>query len=165
MLTPLTAADAPALQPLFERCAEFWELIEGAKPAPRKALEELTSIAPGRTIDDTFTFGVREDDQLIAFVQLARGYPKESEWWIGLLLLDPANRGRGLGAEIHREIAAWVEAQGATALGLMVQIQNEAAYGFWRRMGYVERGRQPYHEPTIIVMSLPLGGSSAQVSF
>jgi RimJ/RimL family protein N-acetyltransferase len=152
VLTPLTAADAPALQRLFERCTEFWELIEGARPAPEKAIEELTSIAPGRTIDDTFTFGVREDGQLIAFVQMARGYPTESAWWIGLLLIDPAHRGRGLGAEIHGEIAAYVEARGGTALGIVVQVQNEAAYGFWRRLGYVETGRQT----ALILMSLPL---------
>jgi GNAT superfamily N-acetyltransferase len=152
VLTPLTAADAPLVQRLFERCAAFWELIDGAKPGPGKALEELTSIAPGKTACDSFLFGVYEDGQLIAFVQMARDYPKASEWWIGLLVIDPAKRGRGRGAEIHREIVAWAEAQGATALGIVVQLQNEAAYGFWRRMGYVESGRQP----PLILMSLPL---------
>lgn len=157
MLTPLTAADAPTLQRLFERCAGFWELIDGARPAPGKAVKELTSIAPGKTADDTFTFGIFEEGELTAFVQLARDYPRASAWWIGLLMLDPAVRGRGLGADIHRQIVAWVEAQGGTALGLVVQIQNEAAYGFWRRLGYVESGRQAYRDSMVILMSRPVG--------
>lgn len=155
MMTPLTAADEPVLQRLFERCSDFWELIEGSQPGPGKALEELTSIAPGKTAEDSFFFGVYEDERLIAFVQLARDYPRPSEWWIGLLLVDPAKRGCGFGASLHRQIVAWIEAQGGTAIGIVVQTQNEAAQRFWSRMGYVERERTE-----VILMSLRTTPSS-----
>ena len=144
MIEQLGADAAPELQRLLERCSEFWELIEGVPPPADTAVKELTSTAPGKTADDTFTFGVFEDDRLIAFAQLARDYPKPSEWWIGLLVVDPSQRGRGLGAEIHRQLVEWIASQGGTTLWLGVQTQNEGAQRFWPRLGYVERERQPY---------------------
>jgi GNAT superfamily N-acetyltransferase len=161
MIAKLTLDDAPALQALLERCSEFWELVEGVPPPPDAGVKELTSTAPGKTADDTFPFGVFEDDRLIAFAHVTRDCPKPSEWWIALLMLDPLQRGRGLGAEIHREIAEWVAAQGGASLWLAVQTQNERAEKFWLRQGYVDRGRQAYVagsglKGTIILMSLPL---------
>ncbi|HKS22915.1 MAG TPA: GNAT family N-acetyltransferase [Thermoanaerobaculia bacterium] len=149
ILTPLTLADAPHVQRLFERCSEFWALIELPMPP---AEEELTSIAPGKTLDDTFNFGAFDGDRLIAFLSMARDYPKESEWWLGLLLLDPAARSRGLGPQIHRELLDWIAAQGGTKLWIAVQTQNVAAERFWRRTGYVEHSRQPYGTGTVILM-------------
>ena len=141
MITPLTLADAPHVQRLFERSSAFWELIQGAPPSPEKAVEELTAIAPGTTLDDVFNFGVFDGDRLIAFIGMARHYPKEPEWSLGLLLIDPAERNRGLGPEIHRELLDWIAAQGGTKLWIVVQTQNAAAERFWRRQGYVEHRR------------------------
>jgi RimJ/RimL family protein N-acetyltransferase len=161
MIEKLTIDDAPSFQRLIERCSEFWELVEGVPPPPDAAVKELTFAAPGKTAADAFTFGVFEDDRLVAFAHLSRDYPKPSEWWIGLLMLDPSQRGRGLGAEIHREIVEWIEAQGGTTLWIGVLTQNERALKFWLRLGYVERERQPYLggsglQSTVILMSLPL---------
>src|SRR5207244_5510148 len=153
MITKVTIDDAPALQRLFERCSEFWELVEGVPPAADTAVKELTFFAPGKTAGDTFTFGVFEDDRLIAFAHVTRDCPKPSEWWIALLILDPSQRGRGLGAEIHREIAEWVAAQGGAALVLAVQTQNERAEKFWLRQGYVAASGL---KGTIILISLDL---------
>jgi RimJ/RimL family protein N-acetyltransferase len=152
MIAPLTLADAPAVQRLFERSSAFFELVEGKPAGPGKAIEELTSIAPGKTLDDTVNFGVFDGDRLIAFLGLARDYPKAPEWWLGLMLLDPAERNRGLGPQIHRELLERIAAEGATKLWIGVQTQNVAAERFWRREGYVEHSRQPYGTGTVILM-------------
>ena len=161
MIEPLGLDAAPHLQRLLERSTEFWELVEGEPPPPDAGLRELTSVAPGKTLEDTLNFGVYEDGQLIAFAGLARDYPKPSEWWLGLLLIDPPQRGRGLGAQVHREVVEWIEAQSGTMLWIGVQEQNERALLFWPRMGYVEHRRQPYkatsgYPSTVVVMSRTL---------
>jgi len=162
MIERLGAEAAPELQRLFERCSVFWELTEGAPPAPDTAVKELAFAAPGKTAGDTFAFGVYEGEELIAFAQLMRDYPKPSEWWLGLLIIDPSQRGRGLGAELDRELAEWVAAQGATTLWLGVLTQNEAAHRFWLRMRFAERERQKYvgsggRQSTSILMSRSVG--------
>ena len=156
----LGMADAPAVQRLFERCADFFVLTEGEPPAPDLAEKELTFVIPGASVDDTACFGVFDGERLIAFALLLPEPRKPSgEWWLGLLLLDPAERGRGLGPQIHKELVEWLAAQGATKLWIAVLAQNEAAERFWRRLGYEERNRQPYtastgFPSTAIVMSI-----------
>jgi ribosomal protein S18 acetylase RimI-like enzyme len=134
---------APALQRLLERSAEFWTLCEGAPPEPDAAAKELAFCAPGRTAEDTFSFGVYEGEAMIAFAQVLRDFPKPSEWFLSLLMLAPEHRGRGLGPEVHRQVLDFLAAQGATTLWLAVLAQNERAHRFWMRLGYVERERQP----------------------
>ena len=158
---------APALQRLMERSAEFFVLVDGAPPAANAAEEEIASRAPGKTAaDETFCLAEFDGDRLIAFANVIPDYPKPLEWWLGLLLIDPAERGRGLGAELHREIVSLIVEHGGTTLWLGVQAQNEAGERFWRRIGYEERKRQPYTSPTtgyqstVILMSIRTTPSS-----
>ncbi|HWW62859.1 MAG TPA: GNAT family N-acetyltransferase [Thermoanaerobaculia bacterium] len=157
----LGPADVPAVQTLFERCSEFFELTEGAPPGADTAAEEIALAAPGKTAEDTFCFGAFVDDRVIAFIHLARDFPKPSEWWLGFLLIDPAHRRRGFGVEVHEALTRWLVAQSASTLWLGVLTQNEPAHRFWLRMGYVERERQQVvsrHglQSTVILMSQPL---------
>jgi len=147
MIARLGPADIPQIQRLFERCTEFFQLVNGAPPGPEDGEKELNAIAPGRTIDDVFCFGVFDGDRLLAFAGLSRDFPKPSEWWLGLLLIDPAERGRGLGARIHQELVDWIAAQSGTMLWIAVQTQNVDGERFWRRIGFEERERQPYVVP------------------
>ena len=166
MIERLGYANIPQIQRLFERCSDFFELVEDAPPRPDEGANELNSIAPGKTIDDTVCFGVFDGDRLLAFAGLSRDYPKPSEWWLGLLVIDPAERGRGLGARIHYELVEWIAAQSGTTLWIAVQTQNEAGERFWRRIGFEEQRRQPYASPrtglqsAVIVMSIRTTPSS-----
>ncbi len=158
MIARLTLADEPQVQRLFERCADFFVLTEGQPPTPDLAAKELVFTIPGASADDTACFGVFDGDRLVAFAQLLPEPRKPSgEWWLGLLLLDPAERSRGLGPRIHEELVEWLAAQGATKLWIGVLTQNEAAERFWRRVGYQELDRRPYvattgFQSTVIVM-------------
>ena len=160
MITPLTLADAPQVQRLFERSSDFFELVNGAPPPADLAETEITSVAPGKTLDDTVNFGVFDGDRLIAFLGLSRDYPKAPEWWLGLIVLDPAERNRSLGPRIHRELLDWIAAQGGTKLWIAVQTQNVDAERFWRRIGYIEDRRQPYGTGSVIVMWIDVAPAS-----
>ena len=161
MIETLDVEAAPALQRLFERSAEFWQLVEGRFPPPDTALKELTFTMPGKT---TINLGVLDGERLVVFAGLLRDYPKEREWWLGLLVVDPDERNRGFGAAVHREIVDWIVARGATVLWIGVQVQNEAGLRFWQRLGYVERERQPWTassglQSETILLSLPVGAA------
>lgn len=149
------------LQALFERCSEFFLLTEGAAPHATHAAEELALRAPGKTADDTFCFGVFRGERLVGFIHVTRDFPKPDEWFLGLLVLDPAVRGQGLGVAVHDALRDWIAGHGAHVLWLGVLTQNEPAERFWRARGYLERERKLYTPPsgfmsTMILMSLPL---------
>lgn len=156
-------ADADELQALFERCTAFFVLTEGEPPRAGSGADELALRAPGKSTEETFCFGLFHDDRLAGFIHLTCDFPKPDEWFLGLMLLEPSARGAGLGAETHEALRAWAAANGARVMWLGVLEQNTNAERFWRRMGYIERERQPYVsrsglESTLILMSLPLAG-------
>ena len=51
--------------------------------------------------------------------------------------VDPACRGRGLGAALVAAAEAWLEARGVWKVNLLVRKGNEGALGFYEGQGYV----------------------------
>lgn len=135
---PLGAADAPALQRLLERCREFHELVYGERLGPGEAEELLKKRPEGNTAEDKLVIGLFEDgaEAPAGVLDLIRDYPERGEWFVGLLLLEPARRGAGTGARVHAALEQWVRGQGATGLRLVVERQNPGALRFWRRQGF-----------------------------
>ena len=78
---------------------------------------------------------------LIAVADLLEGYPAEEEWYVGLLLLSPSERRRGLGAKLWNAIEAWIRAEGGRVVRLIVQEQNPDAALFWGSVGFIADGK------------------------
>ncbi len=129
--------DAAVLQALFDACADFSDLIEGQPPAPTAAQEAFTDLPPGKTLDDKFLVGIFDPaGALVGVLDAIRAYPQPGTWFIGLLLLDPSQRGRGLGETVTRAFEEWAAAQGAREIGLGVVEANTGGYRFWARLGF-----------------------------
>lgn len=154
----LSADDAALLQDLCERCSDYYEMEEGMPTRPGAAEHLLTALPPGKTPADKHLLGVHAPEGgLVGVIELMRDYPGERDWWIGLLMLDPAARAGGLGTRLFGEIVRAVAAAGGTALHVAVLEHNVCAERFWRRVGFAELRRQPYtaasgHESRVIVM-------------
>jgi GNAT superfamily N-acetyltransferase len=141
----LTLADAPELQALYERCTDYHMAHEGTPTRANAGEEELTSLPPGRSAEDKFPFGIYSPDaDLAGYLELFRNYPAEGEWWIGLLMLDPQLRRRGLGSDIFRSASEWAAENGARAIQLAVLQQDAAARRFWQRQGFELLRHRPY---------------------
>lgn len=136
----LTDADADTIQDLYVRCTAFVELVEGRPPAADEGLDLLHAKPPGVKDENKLVFGIFEDGQMIGALDILRGYPDPGVWYLGLLMLSPDTRGRGLGAQAYSATRQWVEACGGKAVRLVVQAQNDAALRFWERQGFVVIG-------------------------
>ncbi|HVR39340.1 MAG TPA: GNAT family N-acetyltransferase [Thermoanaerobaculia bacterium] len=141
----LTTDDVAIFQDLFERCSDFHELSEGSPTRPDAAAHELASVPPGGKPDDNFVIGIFDSEQLVAVLNLARNFPRPGEWWIGLLMLDPAVRARGLGRRIVEAALPW---SAASAMWLGVLEANPRAERFWRRAQFEEVERQDFRSDT-----------------
>ncbi len=136
-ITPIDFTHTTQLQALFERYADYALIVEGGAVSPHAAQEALQETPPGRSLADKFLYCVwHPQAQLVGVLEGMRGYPDESTWWIGLLLLDPAVRGQGLGRRLVQRFGAWAQVQGATALMLGVVADNHPAFAFWQRQGF-----------------------------
>jgi ribosomal protein S18 acetylase RimI-like enzyme len=143
----LGPADAARLQPLLERCADYYLLADGAHPRPEEALQEITALPPNRLPEEKFAFGIFEGETMVAYLDLMRDYPKAGEWWIGFLLIDPDWRRRGLGGRLYRAAAELIRGAGATHILLGVLEQNARGQRFWTAMGFAESARSRYVSP------------------
>jgi GNAT superfamily N-acetyltransferase len=130
-LRELTLADRPAVEALIDRCEDFYVLTTGG---PGSFDELWSALPPGRTPDDKRVYGTGEP--LSGIAEIVRDWPRPGTWIIGLLLLDPAARGRGLGPAVVAELDATAAAQGADRLRVGVVEANVRALKFWRREGF-----------------------------
>lgn len=159
----LTLDDAADVQSLYERCNDYHLAHEGTPTRATAGEEELTSLPPGRSIDDKFPFGIYAlGGELIGYLELFRNYPTDGEWWIGLLMLDPKTRRRGLGSRTVEAASAWAANHGARAIQLAVLESDPAAQSFWRRQGFEFARRRSYESQaqkkthTVLVLRRPL---------
>ena len=135
---PLTLKDADALQNLYERCADYFNLTGGEPPVPTAAKDEFSAVPESKDLDDKFMFGLFRDEVLTGLLESVRHYPDEKTWWIGLLLLEPGTRGQGVGAAFYSTFEANVASQEIARVMLSVVEENTSAFRFWRRLGFDE---------------------------
>jgi len=128
-----TTSDLAALQALHLRCADFVEATTGHPPRDDEAARLLAVVPQGKTPADKQSLGVHRDGEMVGVVDLLRGHPGPTDWYIGLCLLSPEVRGAGLGTAVVDEIVERVIAEGGRALHLVVREDNPRALAFWRR--------------------------------
>ena len=154
-LRQLTPEELPLLQDLCERCAGAiqqdaglqpglsLEHMIGLPPGLSMAQDLARALPPGKEYDDKFLIGIFAGPQeLIGVLDVIRDYPTHSEWWLGVLMLDPARRGKGLGESVSRAVEQWATAAGAHYIRLAVSAQNTRAHQFWQRLGFEELERR-----------------------
>jgi ribosomal protein S18 acetylase RimI-like enzyme len=129
-------SDLAALQALHLRCADFVEATTGHPPRDDEAARLLAVVPAGKIPADKQVLGLHRDGEMVGVVELLRGHPGPTDWYIGLLLLAPEARGVGLGTSVVDEIVERVVAEGGRALHLIVRENNPRALAFWRRRGF-----------------------------
>jgi len=136
-LKRLVPEDAEVLQQLYEQCTEFAILTDGQPSLPTAAREEFDAVPEGKTTQDKYIFGLFDpDDILVGMIESIRYYPDQETWWLGLMMLAPEQRGKGLGSEFYRAFELWVSGKGVSRISLSVIEANESGLQFWKKMGF-----------------------------
>ena len=133
----LTPADHVIIHDLDVRCADFFLLQSGEPPSLAESEKRFTEVPAGRDTKHLITLGIFTTDHLlVGIIQALRGYRKPGDWYIGEMLLDPAERNHGLGTMVHQSFAGWAKQQEVKRLLLAVLKENQSALSFWTRLGY-----------------------------
>jgi ribosomal protein S18 acetylase RimI-like enzyme len=74
--------------------------------------------------------------------------------WLYYVAVDPRLQGSGTGRATVVAAEAWLAAQGARAVRLMVRSTNDAVRGFYERLGYADQD--------CVVLGRPLGAPDAR---
>ena len=159
----LTPPDLPALQRLFEHAADYFEATTGAPPAADEAQRAFVGGPPTKSVNEKQTIGVfGRDAALVGVLDAIPDFPADGTCTIGLLLLDPAVRGAGLGGTTLAAFETWMAAHGATRFRTAVAARLEHSARFLARRGYREVSRiEGYgtatHRATVLVLEKDAG--------
>jgi ribosomal protein S18 acetylase RimI-like enzyme len=82
---------------------------------------------------DSTVSAVAEDGALLATAMVGHDGHRG---WVYYLAVAPSARGRGLGHRLMEACEAWVAERGIPKIQLMVRTDNDAARGFYERLGY-----------------------------
>ena len=122
------------------QCSDFFTLVAGQSLAAEAARHLLESRPLGVEPAQKHVIGFNRSGEIVAIVDLLAGFPREAEWYVGLLLLAPTERTRGLGTAVWNAMEVWIGAAGGRQIRLIVQEQNPAAARFWRSVGFTANG-------------------------
>jgi len=160
---PLSDPDLPKLKDLCLVCTAFYELVEGQPATEATAAEILGPLEPRYVHGTKHVWGVEAQGKLVAVAELLEGHPTTHDWYIGLLLVAPEQRRKGLGTRFCEMILDWLAVHRATTVRLVVHKQNVVARTFWERQGFVpEREvvkRSGRLEGPVWIFVRPVGGA------
>jgi GNAT superfamily N-acetyltransferase len=129
-LRPLTEEDLPALQAFLERCGDYYRDVEEREVRSDEALALWEALPPGKDRSAKHLFVIED---FAGVVDVVSGWPDPGTWLIGLLLLAPDARSRGLGREVVAQVDAWADAE---KLRVAVLRTNPRGLDFWESVGF-----------------------------
>ena len=130
-------ADHARLMDLARRAVDYVRLESAREPDDAWVYETTRDAPPQVPPEDVLLFGLeRADGTLAGWLGALRGFYAPGEWYVGLLLLDPAARGQGEGARLFGHLREMARAEGARLLRIAVLEANPRGRRFWEREGF-----------------------------
>ena len=96
---PITEADIPAVLRLQESNPLFFRHCP-PPPTADAVREDMDALPPGKCPEDKYFAGFWQGNALVAVLDLVLGYPDSQTAFLGLLMLDAAYQGRGIGSRL-----------------------------------------------------------------
>lgn len=151
-------ADFDRVCDLADRAADYVRLESGRAPNLDFVRATLIDKPPTCGPEDIFLRGVERPDGTLAGIATSiRHFYERGDWYMGLLMLDPAERGAGLGRRVAEHVIAEARADNAPCIRIAVLDANPKALRFWERLGYRLEKSVPGDDHLRHVLKLDLG--------
>ena len=150
VLTTLSRGDEARLQAVFDACRDFFQVLHAQPaPPPDAAAQELASAAamPGRAAAVLSLADTGED---VGAIGWWRGNPAADRTLLGMLMVAPEHRGRGLAREALGALEVWLAGHGTVALRTAFPYRRVRVPPIVRALGFREL---PIREHTALGMS------------
>lgn len=143
-LDPITLADhsVDALD-LATRAADYVTLEVGYAPDDGYVRDFFTATPPDLATDCLLHYGVMEGPAMVGMLCIAEGYEYPDDWWVGLILLDPAFRNRRIGHFVVEMLKERAKQSRINMIKLAVLKANPRGLKFWQREGFIHHRDAP----------------------
>jgi GNAT superfamily N-acetyltransferase len=141
---PFEERDARALQSLFETDPEYFSLADGFVDDIPELDQVRATLPQGCSRDDKFLFVICKGEHIAGMIDITRGFPERTTWYLPLLFFAKDLRSQGHGRRGLHAIYAWVRNQGGAAVSVTVAEGNSLGRWLYATEGFVFRGaREP----------------------
>lgn len=143
-LRPLSAADVPAVQALYDAIPGYFTMIAGTPAPAGLAAHDYDALTRqhGRTWLGLYLPDPAGTPVLSGLLDMRLAYPLPDAVTLGLLVLREDRQRCGYGTQAYRLIEPWLQQQGYARVRLDVPGQAFGAQTFWRRLGFEFTGEQ-----------------------
>lgn len=125
------------VEKLCEKCSDYYFLHDGVLPSMKEVNEIFIALPPNKNYEDKFVLGIfRFDNNLVGIVDIVKNFPTVGEWMLGLMLIEPEERGNKLGTIVHKALSEWATKLGAKSFRIGVIQENYKGIKFWSGLGY-----------------------------
>lgn len=151
----LSLEDEALVQDLLLSRPDYQATVYGPSFTGNEARESLTTRPPQIELTNKYCFGVFQNRELVAFIDLLRGYPDPQTVYLGLFMVHGKSKGKGLGRRIYEELEALVNDWNEVRhLRLGVATTNKVQ-GFWEKMGFKRVGEpRPCNVEGVLVVEM-----------
>jgi GNAT superfamily N-acetyltransferase len=126
-----------AVRDFYDGAADYVLLECGAEPDEATVLDFFEGVPPGGDLAASYKLGLfTVEGRLAGIADLGFGFPERRDAYIGLMLLDPAFRGAGLGRVFLDRMVTLARQRDAPRLLVAVLDDNPRARAFWERNGF-----------------------------
>lgn len=155
--------DEPAVLELFADCSDWFEATTGLPSGPGDVQSLFYALPEGADIDDKRLFLVLSEDRVIGLVDAVLRYPDVRSVALGLFLVAPSHRRRGVGTAVAGELLSQARTLGFERVVAPVPAGLETGAAFTRSLGFeisadpvtpggnrtVHPGERPIHRATL----------------
>jgi RimJ/RimL family protein N-acetyltransferase len=138
-LHPITIDEKKIFEEVARKSADFFETFGGGT----NSTDFFTELPPNQVAEDKLNFVICVEEEPVGVIDMVMNFPQEQTWYIGLFVIVPAYRGKGVAQVAFQQLEALVFELGGTALCLAVAEDNERARKFWARNGFIDDNYLP----------------------
>lgn len=128
---------------LANRAADYVILEVGYAPDDAYVRDFFTATPPDLGPDCLLHYGVMEGPAMVGMICIAEGYEYPDDWWVGLMLLDPAFRNRLIGRRVVNMVKERAKRRQINMIKLAVLSANPRGLAFWQREGFTHHRDAP----------------------
>lgn len=134
----LSHSDLPALLSLCLGNPQYYSFLD-EEPTMDALAAEMTELPPGCSLDQKSYLGFFDaGGDLIAVLDLIRGYPAEGCAFIGFFMVDASRQGTGIGSQLISKLLDRLRDSGVFRVRLAYVEGNEQSRRFWEKRGFLE---------------------------
>lgn len=141
-VSQLAGEEIAALDALRERALANFTKTTGHEVVHAPIMEELARVPEGKSLSDKLVFRAFHEGHLVAYVHVICGWPKNNEWTIEQLLLDPEHRLQGIGTKLIQDVESLAETAEVRATSILSIPSRPGSDSFWSTIGYEDKTQE-----------------------